>query len=324
MPTGLIETIASYVPLLKRLPARIDDLDKERTRLKSLIGEMDRLLEKERALLGKERAKSAHCAEQLSLALSTQKSLRASLNKTQEKLRKLSETQVASLRSQAPLSQTAQAVLEEGLTLTSWEKLHRIESMASEAVSQQIEGDIVEFGLALGGSAIVLAKIASQAGRVFHGFDVFGMIPPPSSDKDDEKSKERYEVIASGQSKGVKGATYYGYRPNLYDEVCASFGRYGLPVDGEHVVLHKGLFEDTVPLYRSEKIAFAHIDCDWYDPVKFCLESIENRVALGGVIILDDYYTYGGCRTATHEFLARRHDYHFESGVTALLRRISE
>ena len=38
--------------------------------------------------------------------------------------------------------------------------------------------------------------------------------------------------------------------------------------------LHKGLFEDTWPMVATKihQIALAHVDCDWYDPVKYCLE----------------------------------------------------
>jgi asparagine synthase (glutamine-hydrolysing) len=36
---------------------------------------------------------------------------------------------------------------------------------------------------------------------------------------------------------------------------------------------------------------------------------------------LDDYHDYGGCRTATDEFLAAHSDFQMENDVTALLRR---
>jgi O-methyltransferase len=77
-----------------------------------------------------------------------------------------------------------------------------------------VSGDVLEFGVALGGSAIVLAGIAGLAHRRFYGFDVFEMIPAPTSEKDDEKSKQRYNLIASGKSEGIGGDLYYGYRNN--------------------------------------------------------------------------------------------------------------
>lgn len=167
------------------------------------------------------------------------------------------------------LPPTARAVRRERLTYLSPRKIRRIEESVSKVLKQGTPGDVLEFGVALGGSAIILAQHAANEGRRFHGFDVFGMIPPPISDKDDAKSKQRYEVIASGQSKGIRGETYYGYRQYLLDEVRSSFARHGVPVNDSTIVLHKGLFEESWPGYDGKTIAFAHIDCDWYDQVKF-------------------------------------------------------
>ncbi|MBH8571518.1 hypothetical protein I8752_00450 [Nostocaceae cyanobacterium CENA369] len=53
---------------------------------------------------------------------------------------------------------------------------------------------------------------------------------------------------------------------------------------------------------------YAHIDCDWYEPVKFCLESIYPILSKGDYIALDDYYDYGGCKKAVNEFIAKHND----------------
>ena len=103
-------------------------------------------------------------------------------------------------------------------------------------------------------------------------------------------------------SRAASGPTRtYGYMDNLYDLVVENFARFGQPVDGRRVTLHKGFFEET--LYPASPVAFAHIDCDWYDPVKLCLERIVPRLAEGAHVVLDDYNDYGGCRRAVDEFL---------------------
>lgn len=214
----------------------------------------------------------------------------------------------------------ARQVRAERITYLSPAKLRRLDAAAQEAMAAT-PGDLLEFGVAMGGSAVLLAKKARAKGRRFAGFDVFAMIPPPTSEKDDAKSKERYEVIASGRSEGLGGDDYYGYKTNLFDEVSETFRRYGVPVDGQDVRLVKGLFEETWPTFPVEAIAFAHIDCDWYDPVKYCLEAVAEKLGPGGVIVLDDYNDYGGCRTATDEFVAARPDFVFENGANAILRR---
>ncbi|HSS98865.1 MAG TPA: TylF/MycF/NovP-related O-methyltransferase, partial [Terriglobales bacterium] len=109
----------------------------------------------------------------------------------------------------ALLSKTAKAVRREHLTYLSISKLRHLEKTLQDIHHHRVAGDYLEFGIALGGSAILIAKAAKDAERSFTGFDIFGTIPPPS-DKDDVKSKERYKTIADGKSQGLGGDPYYG------------------------------------------------------------------------------------------------------------------
>jgi asparagine synthase (glutamine-hydrolysing) len=221
----------------------------------------------------------------------------------------------------ALLSRDARSVLRERLTYLSPAKLTRLTNAMREVVHRRIPGDILEFGVALGGSSVLIAKHAT-AMRQFHGFDVFGLIPAPTSAKDDARSKERYEAITAGKSRGIGGDTYYGYRTDLFESVCSTFAKYGRPVGDGRVFLHKGLFEDTWTQYARAPIAFAHVDCDWYDPVRFCLNAILPRLAPGGIVVLDDYHDYGGCRTATNEFLSQHPGvFSVDDGANLILRR---
>jgi O-methyltransferase len=221
----------------------------------------------------------------------------------------------------AMLPREARAVLRDRLTYLTPVKLARLTKAAKDVVDRSVPGDLLEFGVALGGSSVLLAKYASEV-RQFHGFDVFGLIPPPTSEKDDAKSKERYQIISSGASTGIDGDIYYGYRQDLFESVSATLARYGRPVDGRRVFLHKGLFEETWPTYTRERIAFAHIDCDWYDPVRFCLNAVQPLLAPGGIVILDDYHDYDGCRMAADEFLSQNPGtFAAYDGANLILRR---
>lgn len=216
------------------------------------------------------------------------------------------------------LSPLARRMLSEGLTYLAPAKLRRIE--AALASVQQVPGDFAEFGVALGGSGIVIASQANA--RNFHGFDVFGMIPEPTSEKDDAKSRKRYGTIKEGKSQGIDGQLYYGYRSNLFDEVKESFARHGVAVGGD-VLLHRGLFEECWPKANVATLAFVHIDCDWHDPVEYCLRAVNPLLSANGAIVIDDYHDYGGCRTAVDDFLAAHPDYAFEDGANPILRKLS-
>ena len=102
------------------------------------------------------------------------------------------------------ISPIARGVREARLTYLSEGKLTAIEKALENLIRCGVPGAFIECGVALGGSAIVVATWMPE-GREFHGYDVFGMIPPPTSEHDDEKSKARFDVIKSGRSPGIGG-----------------------------------------------------------------------------------------------------------------------
>lgn len=203
------------------------------------------------------------------------------------------------------LDPIARQVQERRLTYLPTAKLLSLTNQIDRLNRDGVAGDFYEFGIALGGSSIIMAsKMGANRTeeRRYHGFDVFGTIPPPSA-QDENDSHDRYAVIAAGKSQGIGGDDYYGYVDDLYGRVVRSFEDFGLSVDGDRISLHKGLFEDTLSLPPDARIALAHIDCDWYEPVKFCLERIADHMAEQGVIVVDDFNDYQGCRKATCAFL---------------------
>ena len=162
-------------------------------------------------------------------------------------------------------------------------------------------GCVIEAGAALGGSSIVLGS-ALRGSRPLYVHDVFGLIPPPS-ERDGTDVQARYASIAAGESKGLGGDTYYGYREDLLGEVRDAFARLGVPVEENDVHLVQGLFEDTVT--GDEPVALAHLDGDWYDSTMVCLERIVPRLVPGGRVVVDDYWFWSGAREAVRDFLAR-------------------
>jgi asparagine synthase (glutamine-hydrolysing) len=88
------------------------------------------------------------------------------------------------------------------------------------------------------------------------------------------------------------------------------------------VSLHRGAFEET--LHPAGPIALAHIDSDWYESVRTCLVRLGPRIGPGGMIVLDDYEDYGGCRQAVDEFLAQAPDFFLaRAGGNVILQRSS-
>lgn len=173
---------------------------------------------------------------------------------------------------------------------------------------KSVKGIFVEAGCALGGSAIIIAA-AKEKERPFYIYDVFGMIPPPT-EKDGNDVHDRYKIILSGESKGLGGDTYYGYLDDLKKIVVRNFKNHLIDLNENNIELKKGLFKDTLKI--TKEVAFAHIDSDWYESVTMCLIRIEPHLVKNGVIIIDDYYDWSGCKTAVDEYFAeKKHKFKF-------------
>lgn len=179
-------------------------------------------------------------------------------------------------------------------------KLENIAEALQLVQAARVPGRYLEAGVALGGSAILIARMKPAAVPLdLH--DVFGMIPPPGpSDGDD--AHRRYEEIRSGASAGIGGDAYYGYRDNLMEQVLANLRQFGIDLQRDQVTTVPGLFEDT--LRPVGPVAFAHLDCDWYDSVRVCIERITPVLSVGGMMVFDDYSSYSGCKRAVDEWLA--------------------
>lgn len=166
------------------------------------------------------------------------------------------------------------------------------------------KGIFIETGCALGGSALTIS-FAKTKMRPFYVYDVFGMIPSPS-DNDGNDVVERYEVIKSGLSEGIKGDMYYGYIDNLKDKVINTFKNFGYSIENNNIHLIKGLYEET--LIVNQPVVAAHIDCDWYDSVLVCLKRIEPKLIRSGILVIDDYNHWSGCKKAVDDYFSDKMD----------------
>jgi hypothetical protein len=186
------------------------------------------------------------------------------------------------------------------LTYLSNSRLESVINSVRTITENKIRGVFMEAGCALGGSAILISKL-KEVTRPFKVYDVFGMIPAPT-EEDTVDAQQRFEDIQHGKSKGIGGNKYYGYEDNLYEIVEANLAKFGIDCNAQHVELIKGFLQETMVI--DGPVAFAHIDVDWYQPVKVSLERIVPYLPIGGVVIIDDYRDWGGCRLATDKYFS--------------------
>jgi asparagine synthase (glutamine-hydrolysing) len=238
-------------------------------------------------------------------------------NKKENAIKNAVEKQTTGLTDQE--QDLARRIDNEGMSYIGFEGLCDLAQAAKTVENKNIKGVFIETGCALGGSAVLITAVKS-AQRRLDVYDAFGMIPPPS-DVDGKAVNERFAEIQSGKSEGLKGNKYYGYEDNLQQKVIDNFKKYKYPVNENHVRLIKGLYQDTLKV--EEPVAFAHIDCDWYESVKLCLEKIIPNLQIGGVVVINDYYYYQGCKKAVDEFFAsQKHIFKFTTRSRLQIERI--
>ncbi|MEK6280878.1 MAG: TylF/MycF/NovP-related O-methyltransferase [Acidobacteriota bacterium] len=174
-------------------------------------------------------------------------------------------------------------------TMCSRARLRRLHAGVRHVVEKGIPGDIVECGVAFGGSAALSGLTLKSLGahRKLWAFDTFeGMPAPTEADPDYDSANEFTGAFRSHMS-----------------EVMRVFDRFGIL---GNTVFVKGLFRDTVPDSGVKNIAVLHLDGDWYESVKVCLDHLYDRVSSGGIIQIDDYGHWAGARKAVDEFLEAR------------------
>jgi len=132
---------------------------------------------------------------------------------------------------------------------------------------------------------MAFASNKSSLSRDIWLFDSFEGLPEPTVEDGNRAQAEYHKGKCYGSVASVREIFHQLY----------------IPENRVHIV--KGWFEETFPSVTVKDVALLHIDADWYESVKLCLEKFYDSVCPGGFIVLDDYGHWEGCRRATDEFL---------------------
>lgn len=180
----------------------------------------------------------------------------------------------------------------EPYTMLPYDRMSALYEAAREIEASDSGGSIVECGVWNGGSAGILASVAgSNKMRRVWLLDSWEGLPEPGE----------YDIHCSGQP-GEKGMAL-GSREKTEELL---FGKLGL--DRSRIHLLKGWFNETIPANKTDmgEISLLHLDGDWYESVKLCLEELYDSVVEGGYIFIDDYGEWKGCKKAVDEFFEKR------------------
>jgi O-methyltransferase len=156
---------------------------------------------------------------------------------------------------------------------------------------RKINGDYVECGVWRGGMSAAIAEVLGKD-RTVHLYDSFEGLPPAK------------EIDGKEAIEWQKNTVAPGYFDNCTAEEKFAINALAIARHDRYEV-HRGWFDRTLPERKQHSIAILRLDGDWYDSIMTCLEHLYPDVVDGGVIILDDYYTWDGCARAVHDYLSK-------------------
>lgn len=157
-----------------------------------------------------------------------------------------------------------------------------------------VEGDICEFGVAQGKTSVLIANEIINTKKKFWLFDSFEGLSKPS--KEDELINDIFNL---GTMEAYEGKISFSEKI-----VLAKLKAIGFPLDTHRLELVKGFIEETVTKKElPEKVAFAYVDFDFYEPIKTALNMLHSKLSIGACVMVDDYgFFSSGVKKAVDEF----------------------
>lgn len=198
-------------------------------------------------------------------------------------------------------------------TMTSVERMYALYSAVKYVLDHNIAGSFVECGVWRGGSSLLIAKMLANRNitdRQLYLYDTYeGMPPPTENDKDINGTGAGTLLQQEDRNKATSVWCLAGL-----DDVKANMELAGYAAT--NIIYVEGKVEDTIPAQTAKgEIALLRLDTDWYESTRHELIHLYPQLAQNGVLIIDDYGHWEGCRKAVDEYFA-------ENSVRMLLQRV--
>lgn len=180
-------------------------------------------------------------------------------------------------------------------TLMSARNLTTLFREGQRTLGARVKGDFVEIGVHRGGSAGILAElIKADHDRHLHLFDRWGDLPEPTEQDGNRYEEYRKDRIADKLAELRDNPPLEASKHLLEREL-------GFPPQRLHY--YPGWYDETLAQYSGGPIAFASLDCDYFESVKLALELIDRHAAPTATIVADDYGGWPGAKMAIDQWM---------------------
>ncbi|MEZ6093035.1 MAG: TylF/MycF/NovP-related O-methyltransferase [Pirellulaceae bacterium] len=187
-------------------------------------------------------------------------------------------------------------------TMTSPERLLATIRAIDYICDNSIPGDIVECGVWRGGNVYAAAKTLARHqdfDRNIWLYDTFEGMTTPTRVDVDFLGRTADDLMIIDHIDDPQGVWCRCPLEGVRSHVTSS----GYPET--RFLFVQGKVEETLLKSTPEQIALLRLDTDWYESTKCELEILFPKLVNGGVLIIDDYGHWQGCRRAVEEYIAQ-------------------
>jgi O-methyltransferase len=192
-------------------------------------------------------------------------------------------------------------------TLTNPERIYALTEAVSYVVRRGVPGAFAECGVWRGGSVLAMILALQREGvsdRDIYLYDTFeGMTKPSDLDTSDFDSPALEQWHKAKRDGGHAWPQWFNEELFNIDLVKRVLYETGYPAERVHFV--QGTVEQTIPAQVPERLALLRLDTDWYESTRHELIHLYPLLQSGGVLIIDDYGHWKGCRKAVDEYFAQ-------------------
>lgn len=185
-------------------------------------------------------------------------------------------------------------------TMTSIERMYSLFCSINYILNNKIPGSFVECGVWRGGSSMLIAKMLTNRNikdRKIYLFDTFEGMSAPTKDDADFTGKSASFLLEKNKHNKQESVWCLADLSDVQNNMRLT----NFPE--ENIVYIKGKVETTIPTpILNETISLLRLDTDWYESTKHELTYLFPKLDNNGVLIIDDYGYWEGCRKAVDEY----------------------
>jgi O-methyltransferase len=200
-------------------------------------------------------------------------------------------------------------------TMTGVQRLTALIDAVRYCVHRGVDGAFAECGVWRGGSVLAMILTLQEldaADRELYLYDTFEGMTRPTDHDTSARDGDALEVWRRADRQGER-AWGEMFADDLVGESVVAETLLATGYDPDLLHLVAGPVERTLPEHAPARLALLRLDTDWYESTRHELTHLYPRLMDGGVLIVDDYGHWEGCRRAVDEYFA---------GAPVLLNRI--